>query len=277
MLDRDNLHGYQVRTVQFIKDNPFCALWLDMGMGKTTSVLTALSDLLDALEVGRVLITAPLKVARNTWPDEPRKWKHLQGTRICVVRGSPAKRRRILLTAEADFYVVNRELLPWLVRLWRKDKEIRKRFRRRWPFDTLVIDESSGFKDREALRFKALRAVRGELIRVIELTGTPAGRGLIGLWSQLFLLDGGERLGKTLTKYRQAYFTKSHNGHTWDINDGAEPEIYELLGDIVLRLDADDYLDLPPYAPSVPGPRCAVWSSRACRVARPQCARPTAS
>ena len=246
MLDRANLHPYQQRTVRFVTENTHCALWLDMGMGKSVSTFTALSDLIERLDVGRVLVVAPLKVARNTWPDEPRKWTHLQDARVCVIRGSPTKRRELIMTAAAaDYFVINRELVPWLVRLWREDSDFRAHFKRRWPFDTLVLDESSSFKDRKSQRFRALRSVRSEFSRVIELTGTPAGNGLLGLWSQVFLLDGGERLGKTLTQYRQAYFTQHHNGFSWILNEGAEQKVYDRLDDIVLRLDADDYLDLP--------------------------------
>lgn len=249
MLTRDDLHPYQRRTVEFIKATPRCALWLDMGLGKTTSTLTAVRDMLDQFEIGRVLVIAPKRVAVDTWPRELEKWAHLGGIRLAVIDGGPEKRTATLRDSDADVFTIGRELVPWLVDVIRNDDAIRARFRQRWPFDVVVIDEASSFKNRSAQRFKALRKVRGHIDRVIELTGTPAGNGLLDLWPQIFLIDGGERLGKTFTKYRDTYFDGDYMGFKYTPKPGADEAIHARLADVVLRLDSADYLQLPPFLP----------------------------
>ena len=235
-------HTYQQRAIDFILDHPKCALFLDMGCGKTVVTLTAVQQLMqDYLEVNRVLVIAPKSVARNTWPSECRKWDHLKGLRVSVIMGTPDQRRKAV-EADADIYVVNRENVKWLVDYC--DLELV-----RWDFNCVVIDESSSFKNPQSKRYKAIRRMRWKIWRLIELTGTPSPNGLMDLWSQIELLDGGQRLGRTLTMYRTDYFTPGrHNGHVvyeWRPKPGARERIAELISDICLSMKAEDYLEMP--------------------------------
>ena len=232
-------HDYQGYSIDFILENPYCGLFLDMGLGKTAITLTAI-DLLkyDRLEIDKVLLIAPLRVAENTWHTEIDKWEHLQHLKISKVLGSAANRKRAL-RAEADIYAINRENVPWLIAYLGSYM----------PFDMVVIDELSSFKNPGSQRFKALRMVRPFVRRVLGLTGTPAPNGLIDLWSQIYLLDMGERLGKTLTGYRQKYFTPGQrNGHVvynYDLQPSSEGLIRDKIGDICVSMQAKDYLELP--------------------------------
>ena len=235
-------HAYQERAVDFIIDHPNCALFLDMGLGKSVITLTAIQQLMDDyLEINKVLIVAPKSVAQNTWPAEAGKWDHLKGLRLSVVMGTAAQRRKAL-DADADIYVVNRENLAWLVNYC--DHELV-----RWPFNCVVLDESSSFKNPQSRRYKAIRRMRWLIYRMIELTGTPSPNGLMDLWSQIELLDKGQRLGRTLTTYRSRYFNPGrHNGHVvyeWRPKAGAREQITEAISDICLSMKADDYLDMP--------------------------------
>ena len=193
-------HGYQAYCISRIVDmavpGPGLGLYIDMGLGKTVITLTAVNELkYNRFAVRRVLVIAPKKVAEATWGSEARKWDHLKLLRIVTVLGSAQKRVRALNTP-GDVYVINRENVPWLVDYYRND----------WPFDMVVVDESSSFKNHQAKRFKALTWVRSKISRMVELTGTPAPNGLIDLWAQIYLLDGGERLGKHIGGFRQRYF-----------------------------------------------------------------------
>ncbi|KEO84770.1 SNF2-related protein [Tumebacillus flagellatus] len=233
-------HKYQEYAIERIIDTEFIALLLEMGLGKTVSTLTAIDKLLnDYFEIEKVLVVAPLRVADDTWAREVEKWDHLRHLRISKVLGS-ADQRRKALAAEADIYVINRENVEWLV------GEIGPT---NWPFDTVVIDELSSFKNHQSKRFKALRRVRPKMKRVIGLTGTPAPNGLIDLWSQIYLLDQGERLGKTIGGYRDRYFVPGQrSGHTvyeWKQKKESEERIYEAIGDIAVSMKAEDWLDLP--------------------------------
>lgn len=244
-----NPHNYQQHATEHVIDNPACGLFLDMGLGKTVSTLTALNRLMfDDLDIQKVLVVAPKKVAEDTWLAEIQKWDHLKHLKISVVLGT--ERQRIeALKRKADICVVNRENIAWLVSFYGGA----------FPFDCLVIDELSSFKSAKSVRFKALRTVRPKIKRVIGLTGTPAPNGLLDLWPQLYLLDQGERLGKSLTGYRERYFTPGkRNGHIiYDYNlkqgektdilgpDIYEKEIYEKIGDICISMKAADYLELP--------------------------------
>ena len=235
-------HNYQTRALDFIINHRYCALFLDMGLGKSVIALTAIWDLIDSyLEVRKVLVIAPKSVARNTWPQEAAKWDHLRGLRMSLVMGN-ATRRKKALEADADVYVVNRDNVKWLVDYC--DLELVK-----WPFDMVVIDESSSFKNPQSRRFKALRRMRWLMGRVVLLTGTPSPNGLMDLWSQMELLDYGERLGRTLTTYRQRYFRPGrNNGHVvyeWIPRVGAREQITEAISDICLSLQAKDYLEMP--------------------------------
>lgn len=203
------------------------------------STLTAISLLYDMIEISRVLIVAPKRVAQHTWPDEIRKWDHLQHLRCSVAVGTAAERREAL-AREADIYVINRENVPWLV------DEIG---RKPWPYDMVVLDELSSFKSHTAQRFKALRRVRGGMTRVVGLTGTPTPNGLLDLWPQMYLIDEGKRLGRTFSGYRARYFDPDKRNRvqiwTWKPKPGAEEDIYRTIGDIALSMQAKDLLHLP--------------------------------
>lgn len=238
MLNKSNLHQYQVKAVNHIISNNGCALFLDMGLGKTVSTLTAIEILLSHGRISKPLIIAPKRVAQSTWSDEIGRWEHLQNLTISKILGS-AKDREDAIKANADIYVTNRENVQWLVEYMGNN----------WVFDMVVIDELSSFKSQSSKRFKALRKVLGRTKRVVGLTGTPTPNGLMDLWSQIYLIDKGERLEKTITKYRQKYFTAGRGSgyivYDWRINQGAADEIQNKLSDICLSMQAKDYLELP--------------------------------
>ena len=232
-------YDYQEYATQWILDKEKAGLLLDMGMGKSVITLTAIDELMfDYFEVSKVLVIAPLRVAESTWDEEAAKWDHLKHLKISKVLGTEKERINALYT-KADIYIINRENVKWLVDKCGKD----------WPFDMLVIDELSSFKSHRAQRFKALKKVRPFMKRVVGLTGTPAPNGLIDLWSQIYLLDGGERLGKTITGYRERYFLpdkrNQHIVFTYKLKEGAEEAIYGKLSDICVSMKAEDYLKLP--------------------------------
>lgn len=236
-LDRANLHDYQCRAVEFIKSTNDCALWVEMGLGKTVSVLTAVSDLISEFEAAKVLVVAPLRVARTTWPAEVSQWEHTKHLTVGVIKGDPAQRQWHVAHDTSDIHVINRELVTWLVKFCQENKN--------WPYDMVVLDESSSFKSHKSQRFKALRKALPYVSRMVELTGTPASNGLLDVWSQVFLLDRGERLGRTFTKYRNTYFEGDYMGYNFAPKRGAEEKIYEKLEDVCLTLRAEDYLRLP--------------------------------
>ncbi|WP_071392683.1 DEAD/DEAH box helicase [Bacillus tuaregi] len=232
-------YQYQAYATQWIIDKKKSALFLEMGMGKSVSTLTAILELMyDYFDVAKVLVIAPIRVASTTWEEEVEKWDHLKELRISKVLGSE-KQRVAALYNKADVYIINRENVTWLVNLFDAD----------WPFDMVVIDELSSFKSSKAQRFKSLKRVRPFIKRLVGLTGTPAPNGLIDLWPQIYLLDGGERLGKTVTGYREKYFLPDKRNqmmvYTWKLKDGAEDTIYEKLSDICVSMKAKDYLELP--------------------------------
>lgn len=236
MLDRDLLHGYQHRAVQFIKDNPFCALWLDMGLGKTVSAATALSDLMMDFDVGRTLVVAPKRVALTTWPLELGNWRHLAGLRHQVIAGSEKDRVRAIMR-RADVHIISRDNLAWLARV----------VGGQWPWDAVVLDESSSFKSQTSNRWKAMRKVRraGKVSRIIELSATPAPQGLTDLWSQFYLLDLGHRLGSTEQSFTQRWFHHLREERKTIPRDHAEDEIHARVADITMHMAAEDYLDMP--------------------------------
>ncbi|HAT1145905.1 TPA: DEAD/DEAH box helicase [Corynebacterium striatum] len=232
-------HDYQQLATAFIEDHPQAAILLGMGLGKTVITLTAIWNLLlDSFHARRVLIVAPLRVARDTWPAEATKWDHLDGLTVAVAVGSKAQ-RLAALDAGAMVTIINRENIPWLVR----------HLGGAWPFDMVVIDELSSFKNHRAQRFKALAAVRPQITRIVGLTGTPAANGLMDLWAQFRLLDEGQRLGRFITGYRNKWFTPDkRNGmqvFTYKPTPGAEDEIYEAISDITLSMRTTDHLQLP--------------------------------
>ena len=229
-------HDYQDYAAKQILDKPACGLLLDLGMGKTVVTLTAINELLH--EVKRVLVIAPLRVAEDTWSKECEKWDHLKHLKIAKALG-PEKVRVAALKSKADIYVINRENVTWLVEHYGKD----------WPFDLVVIDELSSFKSASAKRFKALRKVRPLIKRIVGLTGTPAPNGLMDLWPQIYLLDRGERLGKTLGGYRDRYFVPDRRNRevifSYKLKPEAEKAIYEKISDICVSMKACDYLKMP--------------------------------
>lgn len=232
-------HKYQEYAKDWIIEKEKSGLLLDMGLGKSVITLTAIDDLMfDYFEIEKVLIIAPLRVAEFTWDAEIEKWDHLKDLKISKVLG-PEKKRIEALEVKADIYIINRENIKWLV-----DKLVKA-----WPFDMVVIDELSSFKSNKAARFKALKKVRPCMKRVVGLTGTPAPNGLLDLWAQIYLLDGGQRLGRTITSYRDRYFNPDkRNQHiifTYKVKENAEEEIYEKLSDICISMKSEDYLDMP--------------------------------
>lgn len=234
-------HEYQRIAIERVMENTHYGLLLDMGLGKTISTLYAIEQLMyDSFEVQKVLIIAPKKVAESTWAQEARKWNQTKHLRVVSIWGS-ANDRIKAVESEADIYVMNRENVQWLYEYLTKKKQ--------FPFDMLVIDESSSFKNPQAKRFKAIRKMRPLFKRIVILTGTPAPNTLMDLWAQMYLLDGGERLGKTITEYRTRYFrpdkTNGHIVYSYRLQQGADETIYGKIQDICMSLKAKDYLNLP--------------------------------
>lgn len=231
-------HPYQRYCINRIISDPALGLFLDMGLGKTVITLTAVQDLIyNQLKVCKCLIIAPKKVAEATWSTEAAKWDHLQHLRFSMIMGSTQKRIRAACSA-ADIYITNRENVVWLVDY----------FRNAWPFDMIVIDESSSFKSNKAKRFKSLTWIRPHVQRIVELTGTPAPNSIQDLWAQLYLLDGGIRLGRTVTGFREMYFnSNTHGGHftTYEAKEDAQKAIQDKISDICISMRAEDYLQLP--------------------------------
>ncbi len=233
-----NPHNYQAYSTDFIINHKAAGLFLEQGLGKTVITLTAIWILLyDYFDATKVLVIAPLRVARDTWSRECEKWEHLRGLSISKVLGSE-RERKMALYQKADIYVINRENVEWLI----KNKE--------WDFDTVIIDELSSFKSPSSKRFRALKKVRHKIKRIVGLTGTPAPNGLLDIWSQIYLLDGGERLGRTYSGYRSRYFhpQKYVNGGIptdYQINEDAEEKIYEKISDICISMKALEYLKMP--------------------------------
>ena len=228
-------HPYQVHCEQRIINNPSVALMLEMGLGKSVITLSAIRKLkFDMFQIRRALVIAPLKVAEATWTNEAMKWDHLSGLRLSRVLGTEAQ-RKAALGVTADVYVINRDNVVWLV----------DRLRHDWPFDMVIIDELTSFKNPSSKRFKALKAVLPSIRRVVGLTGTPAPNGIQDLWSQIYLLDRGHRLGRTLTSYREAYFSFNPYSHEYKPLKGAEDKVHALISDLSISLSAEDYLQMP--------------------------------
>ena len=232
-------HDYQKYAIEYIKNNPIAAVLLDMGLGKTVITLTAINDLLnDSFEVSKILIIAPLRVAKTTWSDEIRKWEHLHFLRYSVAVGTEKERLDALHTP-ADIYIINRENVQWLI----------EKSGVPFDFDMVVIDELSSFKNHQSKRFRSLMNVRPKVRRVVGLTGTPTTNGLMDLWAQFRLLDMGQRLGKFIGKYRAAYFRPDKmNGQivfSYKPLPGAENRIYEAISDITISMRATDHLKMP--------------------------------
>ena len=233
-------HNYQKYAMEFILVHPSAALLLDMGLGKTVITLTAIKELMyERFEIQKVLVIAPLRVARDTWPAEIRKWDHLAGLTYAVAVGTQYE-RLAALRSKADIHIINRENVTWLV------EESGLPF----DYDLVVIDELSSFKSYRAKRFKSLLSVRRTVKRIVGLTGTPSSNGLMDLWAQFRLLDLGERLGRYISRYRERYFLPDKRNaqvvFTYKLKPGAEEQIYNAISDITISMKAEDYLDLPP-------------------------------
>lgn len=244
MLSRSDLHGYQRHAVDFITETPNCALWMDMGLGKTVSTLTAISDLISENAIKRVLIIGPLRVALSTWPNEVKLWKHLKGLEINQLAGVSAKVREARAKClDFEVHIINREMIPWLVEFWGQ----------KWPYDMVVIDESSAFKSTQAKRWRALRSVLPKIKRMVELTATPASNSLIDVWPQIYLMDRGERLGKTKGIFLEKFCRQVGNPqwNQWEVRLDKRDALYNAIADIVCRMKADDYLDVPDRIDSV--------------------------
>jgi SNF2 family DNA or RNA helicase len=231
-------HFYQSYCISRIIEDNSLGLFLDMGLGKTVITLTAINELkYNRFQICRALVIAPKKVAEATWSTEAQKWDHTKHLRVSKILGSEVKRIRAVNTP-ADIYVINRENVPWLVDHYRND----------WKFDMVIVDELSSFKNYRAKRFKSLTWVRPHIKKFVGLTGTPAPNGLMDLWAQVNLIDGGKRLGKTITAYRQEYFNQNtHGGHfsTFEEKEESAQLIKSRIADICISMKAEDYIQLP--------------------------------
>lgn len=227
---------YQRRMRRFLLEHPRAIEFIDMGMGKTVVMLTAISDLVAGLEIRSALVVAPINVVENTWPDEQRQWDHLAHLKLAVVRGSPAQRLAIL-RRPADIYLINYELLAWLSEVTAK-KPV--------PFDMIVFDESSKMKSHAAKRFKKIKPLLPRMQRRVIMTGTPTPNNYLDLFSQVFLVDGGERFGPFFTHFRQRYFDFNEWTYACTIKPGAAKAIRKLIRPITLCMRSEDYLALPP-------------------------------
>lgn len=232
-------HEYQVYATEYILNHPIAAVLLDMGLGKSVITLTAIFDLtLDSFLVRKVLVIAPLRVARDTWPAEIEKWDHLKGLKYTVAVGSEVQRKTALMK-RAQVYIINRENVEWLI----------ARSGIPFDFDMVVIDELSSFKSHQAKRFKSLMKVRPKVNRIVGLTGTPSSNGLMDLWAQYRLLDMGQRLGRFIGRYREDYFVPDKRNQqvifSYKPKPGAEEAIYRLISDITISMKGADYLKLP--------------------------------
>jgi len=232
-------HNYQEYATDFIESNPISCLLLDMGLGKTAITLTALFNLLfDSFEAHRILVIAPLRVARDTWPEELRKWEHLSNLQFSVAVGTEAE-RKAALWKQADIYIINRENVQWLI----EESDMP------FEFDTVVVDELSSFKSHQSKRFRSLMKARPKVKRIIGLTGTPSSNGLMDLWAEFRLLDMGQRLGKFIGQYRTDYFVPDkRNGQvifSYKPQPSAEKRIYDKIADITISMKSTDHLKMP--------------------------------
>lgn len=230
-------HNYQKYAEEFLLDHEEAGLFMDMGLGKTVVTLTALSKL--SWDIDRVLVIAPKRPAIDTWPEELGKWDHLHGLSWALAVGDPVQ-RKAALAAGKYITIINRENVAWLVDQYK---------RKPWPFDCIVIDELSSFKSSKSQRFRALKRIRPFVRRVIGLTGTPAGNGYMDLWAECYLLDQGKALGKTLTGFRDLYFTPGRRDgniiYEWNLRENAKELILDRLQPMCVSMKTDDYLELP--------------------------------
>jgi len=231
---KSDMHAYQTKAVEFIKEKKRCAMFIFMGGGKTTTTLTAISDLQDQMAVHKVLVIAPLRVANSVWHAEAANWRHLTHLKVQVCTGTE-KDRLTALHRTADVYTINRENVPWLVQLYGN----------KWPFDMVVIDESSSFKSAASQRFKALKKILPFTNYMVLLTGTPSPNGLLDLWAQIYLLDKGVSIGRTMSAYKQRFFEHDYMGYKYTPRPGADTLIHHAIQHMILSMKGEDYLELP--------------------------------
>lgn len=239
-MNRTDLHDYQRACVEHIISNKFCGVFLDMGLGKTVSTLTAIDDLMfDYCSVNSVLVIAPKRVAESVWEEEAQKWDHLKHLRFSKIVGS-AQQRIEAIKYKADIYIISRDNIAWLCAYFGGAK---------LPFDMIVVDELSSFKSYKSQRFKSLKQTQPYFKRFVGLTGTPAPNGLIDLWPQIYLMDRGQRLEKTITRYREKYFrpgkTNGHIVYSYSLLTDSEKQIHDKISDICISMKADDYIKMP--------------------------------
>lgn len=239
-MNESNLHAYQRACVDHIIKTPYCGIFLDMGLGKTVSTLTAINYLMfDYLEVNNVLVIAPKRVAETVWQEEAEQWDHLKHLRFSKIIGTQFQRVKAL-NEKADIYVISRDNIAWLCAFYGG---------MRLPFDMIVVDELSSFKSYKSQRFKSLKVCQPTFKRFVGLTGTPAPNGLIDLWPQIYLMDRGQRLGKTITNYRSTYFrpgkTNGNVVYSYNLLANSENLIHEKIKDICISMKAEDYIQMP--------------------------------
>lgn len=231
-----DFHSYQDEALDWMQANPFSALWAGMGLGKTAVNWTLLRNLILSRQSKRALVIAPLKVATQTWPNETESWEHLQGFPHAVLRNKDRAVREQLFHSTAPVHIINREMVDGLVNYWKG--------LRRWPYDTIIVDESSSFKDHNTARFKALKLVRNYVKRFHNLTATPAAESYMGLFAQTYLLDQGERFGRSIEHYRNTYFDHDPWAKRYTIKDGSDQRIIEKIADITLVIREEDHFDI---------------------------------
>lgn len=230
---QSDLHQYQLHAIEFIKREKRCLLAISMGLGKTVSTLSAINDLIDSFTIRKALIIAPLRVANSVWAQEAKMWDHTKHLKVSVCTGNERQRLSALMQ-DADIFVINRENVEWLITSQKK-----------WRFDCVVVDESDSFKNASSKRFKALRKVLPDTTHMVLLSGTPSPNGLLDMWAQMYLIDFGERLGRTMTSYKDRFFEKDYMGYNFTLREGGADRIHNLLRDKVLSMSSEDYLELP--------------------------------
>lgn len=235
MNTRGKMHDYQFRMIRHGLDNPYCALWAEMGLGKTVVALTIVQELVLHFTSRYCLVLAPPRVAKDVWPAEIGSWSHLD-LDYRSLTGKRSARERLLTLPLATITTISVFNLEWLIEELGND----------WPFDLVIIDEAHYFKSHTTDRFRAFRKVLESIERIIQLTGTPAGNGLLDLWAQVWLLDQGERLGHPYSYFRDRFFESDYMGYNWTLKDGSKEEIYQAVEDVCVSLKASDYLEMPP-------------------------------
>lgn len=246
-LSYEDLYGYQRRMINHIRENAYCALWVDMGLGKTVSTLTAIQHLKAEFETANVLVVGPKRVIQKTWPDEIETWDHLTGLTTSVIAGSGSEQRLAAAKKRADIHLINTENLPWLLsHFMTRTPSGHWKMLAKWPWDTVILDESTRFKNQSSERYRSIRKIRKFVERMVQLTGTPAPKGLKDLWGQMYLLDHGARLGTTETAFKRRFMSFDMISQEHYISKANEAAIHKACGGLALTLKAEDYLELPP-------------------------------